>query len=121
MLVIAESSVRAVRLDTMLRCAPPRVERGVLVLGLVLVLTLTLKLRLTTLLLPHLCGHIRATRSCCRQRKLLSVTQMTVCVRIVLDTGSQRSYTTDKKRRELCLKTAGTQDMTIMTFGSDRG
>ncbi len=41
--------------------------------------------------------------------------------RIVMDTGSQRSYLTDTKRRELELKTAGERDMTIMTFGSTQG
>ena len=39
-------------------------------------------------------------------------------VRIVLDSGSQRSYVTDRVARRLSLKSDGKQSMTVMTFGS---
>ena len=42
-------------------------------------------------------------------------------VRIVLDTGSQRSYVTDRVKRELSLKPDGQQSMSILTFGSTHG
>ena len=42
-------------------------------------------------------------------------------VRIVMDTGSQRSYITDGVRKQLALTAAGEQCMTIMTFGAKQG
>lgn len=39
-------------------------------------------------------------------------------VRIVLDSGSQRSYITEKLKMELSLQSNGEQSMSIMTFGS---
>ena len=38
-----------------------------------------------------------------------------------MDTGSQRSYITNRVRRELALTTAGAQHMTIVTFGAKQG
>lgn len=45
----------------------------------------------------------------------------TARIRIVLDTGSQRSYITDSMRERLALTPAGEQRMTIMTFGDAQG
>ena len=42
-------------------------------------------------------------------------------IRIVMDTGSQRSYVTDRVREQLALTAAGKQRMTIMTFGATQG
>ena len=42
-------------------------------------------------------------------------------VRIVMDTGSQGSYITDRARERLALATSGEQCMTIMTFGATQG
>ena len=39
-------------------------------------------------------------------------------VRIVLDSGSQRSYITEQLKKELSLRPNGEQSMSIMTFGS---
>ena len=44
--------------------------------------------------------------------------QLSRQVRIVLDTGSQRSYVTERVTKELSLTAKGEQPMTIMTFGS---
>ena len=44
---------------------------------------------------------------------------VTQLVRIVLDTGSQRSYITDGVRKNLSLAPEGEQCMSIMTFGSN--
>ena len=41
-------------------------------------------------------------------------------VRIVLDSGSQRSYITEHVARELSLAPEGKQSMTIMTFGTSK-
>lgn len=41
-------------------------------------------------------------------------------VRIVLDSGSQRSYVTKRVARELSLRPEGTQPMTILTFSSSQ-
>ena len=45
----------------------------------------------------------------------------TCSVRIVMDTGSQRSYTTDRVREMLALASVREQCMTIMTFGDSEG
>ena len=39
----------------------------------------------------------------------------------MLDTGSQRSYVTDRVRKQLALTPAGERHMTIMTFGATQG
>ncbi len=61
---------------------------------------------------------------------LLQTAQASVCnprqpairlnVRVVLDTGSQRSYITQQAARALALKPEGTQRVSIFTFGSAR-
>ena len=40
------------------------------------------------------------------------------CVRIVLDSGSQRSYVTNRLKEELSLCPRGEQSMNIVTFGA---
>ena len=40
-------------------------------------------------------------------------------VRIVLDSGSQRSYVTEQVARDLSLKSEDKHQMTVMTFGSN--
>ena len=45
----------------------------------------------------------------------------TTQVRIVMDTGSQRSYVTDSTREGLALTVVGKQRMTITTFGANQG
>ena len=42
-------------------------------------------------------------------------------VRIMMDTGSQQSYITDRAQEQLALATSGEQCMTIMTFGATQG
>eukprot|EP00731_Ephydatia_muelleri_P025526 Em0017g609a len=45
----------------------------------------------------------------------------TLRVRIVMNTGSQRSYITEGERNQLRIDAAGQQNMTIMTFGATQG
>ncbi len=42
-------------------------------------------------------------------------------VRVILDSGSQRSYVSHRVTNALCLAAEGEQRMSITTFGSDQG
>ena len=41
-------------------------------------------------------------------------------VRVILDTGSQRSYVTNQVKDAIALTPAGRQQMSILTFGSNK-
>ena len=43
-----------------------------------------------------------------------------VPVRILLDSGSQRSYLTEQLKKKLCLKALRTESLKLNTFGSDQ-
>ena len=50
-----------------------------------------------------------------------SNTRISLRVRIVLDTGSQKSYVTERLKRDLTLMPDGEHEMSIVTFGAKHG
>jgi len=47
--------------------------------------------------------------------------EASIMVRVIFDSGSQRSYITNKVKDHLSLNPRGTETMLIKTFGSDKG
>ena len=47
-------------------------------------------------------------------------TKMVKDVHILLDTGSQHTYMTEKKAKELGLQNEGEQEIKLVTFGSNK-
>ena len=54
-------------------------------------------------------------------RALLHHTSISLKVRLILDSGSQKSYISERARELPQLETTGSQSLTIATFGSSKG